>query len=159
NYRNLHQWFAQAKTLTGFPGDLTVAFASKANPAEPVVRTLMQEGAPYECSSTFDVDVVREAEAAGWLDKNRLIISNGFKIPVYTQNLLRLRAEGFTNVLPIFEDISEIEPFAESGLTFEVGIRSRTHSSGINRFGMGIDDLEYAVQKIQAAGNLHLTTF
>src|SRR5215510_9898089 len=121
NYHQLNNWFQSAKAYTGYPGDFTVAYASKANPSQEVVRTLLQEGAAYECSSTFDVDVVRLAHSAGWVSPHRLILANGFKIPSYAANLIRLRAEGFNHLLPIFDDADEIIPFAESGLPFEVG--------------------------------------
>jgi arginine decarboxylase len=159
NYEDLHRWFQVAKARTGFPGELTVAYASKANPSEPVVRTLLQTGAAYECSSSFDVDVVRCAMSAGWLNSDRLVIANGFKIPSYADNLIRLRAEGFTRVVPVFGEIDEIAPFAESGLSFDVGLRSRTDSAGLNRFGLTLEDLEYAAYQIMATENLTLTTF
>ncbi len=159
NYEQLNHWFQAAKTRIGFPGDLKVAYASKANPVEPVVRTLLQAGAAYECSSTFDVDVARHAAACGWLDHNRTILANGFKIPAYAQNLIRLRAEGFPHILPIFGELDEIEPFVDSGLTFAVGLRSRTDSQGLNRFGLSPDELELGARQIMAAHNLTLTTF
>ncbi len=159
NLQQLHQWFEVARDVTGFPGTLTVAYASKANPSEPVVRTLLQAGAAYECSSSFDVDVARHAAAAGWLDRERTILANGFKIPVYAENLIKLRAAGFNHVLPIFGELDEIGPFAESGLTFDVGLRLRTDSTAINRFGMAPDELEYAARQIMATNNLRLTTF
>jgi arginine decarboxylase len=159
NYRNLIGWFQTAQAITGYPGDFQIAYASKANPSQPVVQTLMREGAAYECSSSYDVEVVRQATKAGWINKDRLILSNGFKIPSYTANLLRLRSEGHTHILPILDDVDEIEPFAESGMTFEIGLRSRTNSAGINRFGMAYDELEYAATKIMATENLRLTTF
>jgi arginine decarboxylase len=159
NYEQLHRWFEVAKAQTGFPGSLTVAYASKANPAEPVVRTLLQAGAAYECSSSFDVDIVRQAEAAGWLDRQRTIFANGFKIPAYLENLLKLRAEGFSKLTPIFDDLDEIQPFANSGLSFDVGLRSRTDSAYQNRFGMNAEDMEEAAQRIALTDNLRLTTF
>ncbi|HVO41679.1 MAG TPA: hypothetical protein VMT34_03595 [Aggregatilineales bacterium] len=159
NYRALTQWFEAAKAITGYTGEFQIAFASKANPAQPVVQTLLCEGTAYECSSNFDVEIVRQAGAAGWLDQNRTILANGFKTPAYTQNLLRLRAEGYSHLLPIFDDPDESKAFADSGLTFEVGVRSRTNSAAINRFGMDYDDLEIAARKIAASGNLRLTTF
>jgi arginine decarboxylase len=159
SYEQLHHWFQVAKTRTGFPGDLTVAFASKANPAEPVVRTLLQTGAAYECSSSFDVDLARHAAARGWLDRDRVIFANGFKIPIYVQNLIRLRAGGFTQLMPIFDDLDEIAPFAESGLLFDVGVRSRTDANYASRFGMVPEDLEQAAMQIMTTNNLRLTTF
>jgi arginine decarboxylase len=159
NYEQLNRWFADAKQECGYPADLMVAFASKANPSEPVVRTLISTGAAYECSSAADVSVVRHAYANGWLDENRPILINGFKIPVYAEAVIELRADGFKNILPIFDDLEEIGPFAESGYTFEVGLRFRTDSEKVNRFGLSHADLYAAADRIAEAGNLRLTTF
>src|SRR5262249_2513387 len=54
-----------------------------------------------------------------------------------------------------------IAAFAESGLDFEVGLRSRTDSDSntLNRFGMSDQDLEYAAWRILETENLTLTTF
>src|SRR5581483_8011565 len=159
NYYQLHQWFAAASHRTGYPGTLTVAYASKANPAEPVVRTLLQAGAAYECSSSFDVDVARHAAVAGWLDRERTILANGFKIPVYAENLIKLRAAGFSHVLPIFGELDARDAFADSGFALDVGLRLRTDSTSRNRFGLVPAELEYAAQRIMAPRNLRLTTF
>src|SRR5260221_9270130 len=159
NYNALGQWFDVAKEQTGFPADLTIAYASKANPSEPVARTLLQMGAANECSSSFDVDVIRHAAAAGWLDKERTIFANGFKIPAYVDNLLRLRSEGCGHLVPIFDDLDELETFAESGLVFEVGLRSRTASRELSRFGMTTQDMETAAWRVKDADTLTLTTF
>ncbi|MEP7285527.1 MAG: hypothetical protein ABI947_07145 [Chloroflexota bacterium] len=159
NYEQLKRWFNIAKEQTDFPGELTIAYASKANPSEPVARTLLQMGAAHECSTNFDVDVVRHAYQAGWIDSNRTVFANGFKIPAYTRNLLRLRREGFRHVVPIFDALDEIEVFAESGMTFEVGLRSRTESKDLNRFGMTPQDLEWAAQRVMEVETLYLTTF
>ncbi len=159
NFKQLYSWFDTARSLLDFPGTLEVAYASKANPSEPVARTLLQAGAAYECSSNTDVEIVRHAATAGWLDHNRTIVSNGFKVRTYTQNLIRLRAEGFKRVLPVFDDVDEITDFAESELPFEVGVRSRTDSNAVNRFGLSDEELIFAAQQIMATSNLRLTTF
>jgi arginine decarboxylase len=161
NYLQLQDWFESAKRQTDFPGEMTIAYASKANPSEPVARTILQMGAAHECSSSFDIDVVRHAYAAGWIDTDRIVFANGFKISSYTRNLLQLRAEGFSHVVPIFDDLDEIEPFAESPYTFEVGVRSRVEGKNNepNRFGMPLADMEYAAWRVMNTENLTLTTF
>lgn len=161
NVEQLQDWFRTAKTHTGYTGELTLAYASKANPSEPVVRTLLGAGTAYECSSTYDIEVVRHAAAHGWLDKEWTIFINGFKLPVYTRNVLALRAEGYEHVLPIFDDVDEIAPYAESGLSFDVGLRSRTDSNGeeVNRFGMDDEGMADAADQIALSSNLRLTTF
>jgi len=161
NVAQLHDWFGTAKRRTGFTGTLTVAYASKANPSQPVVRTLLQTGTAYECSSAYDIQIVRHAAMQGWLDTERTIIVNGFKLPAYLRAAIDLRADGYAHVLPIFDDVEEIAPFAESGLTFDVGVRFRTDSRGdeINRFGMDSDALAEAADRIAQTHTLRLTTF
>ena len=161
NVSQLHEWFAAAKRRTNFPGKMTVAYASKANPAQPVVRTLLQAGTAYECSSAYDVQIVRHAAAQGWLETTRTIFVNGFKLPAYAQAAIDLRADGFAHVLPIFDDLDEIAPFAKSGLTFDVGLRFCTDSRSdeVNRFGMDSDTLTEAADRIAQTENLRATTF
>ncbi|MCS6870805.1 MAG: hypothetical protein NZ571_05040 [Anaerolineae bacterium] len=159
NYEYLRAVFATAKAQVGYPRDMLIAYASKANPSAPVVKTVLQAGAAYECSSAFDVDVVRYAAANGWLERSRPILANGFKIPRYASALLRLRADGFENVLPIFDDLEELELFAAAGLPFEVGLRARTLSDQPNRFGMDAETLRYAAERLAAVPHLRLTTY
>lgn len=159
NYAYLHEVFNAAKLHTGYKGDLTIAYASKANPSQPVVRTVLSAGAAYECSSAFDVDIVRNAAAQGWLDRDRPILANGFKIPRYANALIRLKSEGFQNVLPIFDDLEELDVFAAADVPFEVGLRSRTASEAANRFGLSLDDMLYAAERIAQTDHLHLTTY
>lgn len=159
NYQALQQWFDAARRVVQYPGQLLVAYASKANPSEPVVSTLLQAGAAYECSSSYDVEIIRHAYAQGWIDHDRTILSNGFKIPRYAKNLVALRAEGFHNLKPIIDDLDEIAPFADSGLQFEVGLRALTDMSEVNRFGLDLEDLLCAGEQIEASGNLTLTIF
>jgi arginine decarboxylase len=161
NVSQLHEWFAAAKRRTNYPGTLTIAYASKANPAAPVVRTLLQAGTAYECSSAYDVQIVRHAAAQGWIDTTCTIFVNGFKLPSYARAAIELRADGFAQMLPIFDDLDEIAPFAESGLTFDVGLRFSTDSRGneVNRFGMDGDALTEAADRIALTENLRLTTF
>jgi diaminopimelate decarboxylase len=159
NYYQLYRWFNAAKTTLAYPGSLMVAFASKANPSQPVAQTLMQAGAAYECSSAFDVDIVRGAAANGWLETERPILANGFKIPRYAQKLFQLRRDGFTHILPVLDDAEEVETFINSGLQFEVGLRARTNSDGNNRFGFGEAEIQAVAAQLMASGNLTLTTY
>lgn len=159
NYAYLKDAFAAAKAQVGYSGQALIAFASKANPSAAVVKTLLQSGAAYECSSAFDVDIVRHAAANSWLDRARPILANGFKIARYADALLRLRADGFTNVLPIFDDLEELALFAAAAQPFEVGLRARTLSEQPNRFGMDSETLSRAVAMLAAAPHLRLTTY
>lgn len=163
-------WFAQASAKVGYPAPFEYAYASKANSAAEVTRTALAAGAHYETSSAADVDIVAYCLAHGLMSPEKMCINNGFKVPgsAYSEKLIALRASGFENVTPIFEDIDEIAPFIDSGLTFNVGLRQKIDkyardSDGITRsdirFGMNQTGMHEAAQLISAAPNLELVMY
>src|SRR5688572_15428276 len=60
-YHKALEAFAQASKQTGYPGEVRLAYASKANPNHAVIRTAISAGADYECSSRVDVSIVEYA--------------------------------------------------------------------------------------------------
>ncbi len=166
----MRRWFAQAAQAVGYPAPFHYAFASKANSAEEVTRTALAAGAHYETSSAADVDIVRYCLDRGWMPRDRWAINNGFKVPgsVYAEKLIRLRADGFENVIPVFEDLDELGPFIESGLSFRVGLRQKIDKHARDqdsirradsRFGMDVPTMHQAAQRIAEAPNLTLVMY
>src|SRR5690606_25468791 len=97
-------------------------------------------------------------------------MNNGFKVPgsIYAEKIIRLRADGFANVIPILEDEDEIGPFAQSGLDFQVGLRQKISKKARTqaeirasdiRFGMDVDAMHRAARQIADAPNLTLVMF
>src|SRR5215467_2875889 len=66
NFQQAHASFAAACRQTGYTGEMRLAYASKANPNEAVIRTALRAGADYECSSRVDVSIIRNARNKGW---------------------------------------------------------------------------------------------
>ena len=163
--QRMRDWFAAASAEVGYPGGFEYAFASKANSSEEVTRTALAAGVHYETSSAADVDIVQYALNHGLMPPDRLTINNGFKVPGsdYSKKIIALRASGYENIIPVFEDEDEIEPFIESGLSFQVGLRQKIDQfardiDGIARsdirFGMDSETMHRAAQRITAAPNL-----
>ncbi|MDJ0756286.1 MAG: hypothetical protein QNJ45_22335 [Ardenticatenaceae bacterium] len=162
----LQDHFAEAIKKTDYQGRFIFAYASKANAAEEVVRTVLQTSADYEMSSMVDVQIAALMKSKGFLNDEKMVICNGFKAPGtgYMREIISFRRQ-HERIIPIIEDPIEVAPLADSGLTFDVGVRQKTYGSArdlagldtINsRFGMDRAGLEKAVQHIEAAPNLTL---
>lgn len=165
----MSQIFARAMAEVGYAGRFHYAYASKANTAEEVVRTALRAGANYEMSSTVDVAIARLMRSAGYLPAERLVIANGFKGPgtTYMEELISLKSV-HEPVLPVVEDLTELAPLVESGLSFDVGLRQKSYGQhrtelemdqANSRFGMKLSDLWQAAEAIAAAPNLRLKLY
>ncbi|MEM7330775.1 MAG: hypothetical protein AAF490_01695, partial [Chloroflexota bacterium] len=161
--------FKEAARNTEYDGQFLYAYASKANAAEEVIRTTLRAGAHHEMSSTVDVDIARIMIHRGLLKPDKYIFCNGFK-PAnsdYASNIIRLRQD-HEKLVPIIEDMTEIQSFLASGHQFDVGLRQKSYgnnktedemNNANSRFGFDIDTIWKAADYIAAAPNLKLTTF
>lgn len=167
---NMRRWFAEASAAVGYPGAFHYAYASKANSAAEVTRTALAAGAHYETSSAADVDIVRFCLDRGLMPVERWTLNNGFKTPGsdYMDKIIGLRASGYEHVIPIIEDMDELEPLIASGHSFKVGLRqkidkhARDRASLVSsdiRFGLDVDGLHTAARRIAQAPNLTLVMY
>ncbi len=165
--RRLQSAFRQAVQVLDYPGRFIYAYASKANAAEEVVRTVLQTGVVYELSSFVDVEIVFEMIARGWMPEKTPIICNGFKQTgtLYAQKIVELQRRHGA-VMPVIEDFSELPFLVDSGLHFDVGLRLKSYGEYLtqadqdaadSRFGLPSADLMKAARQIAAAPNLDLT--
>ena len=162
--QTLQRHFDAARRAAGYAGEFVYCYASKANTAEEIVRTTLLAGAHHEMSSHVDVEIARLMVERGLLPADRWILANGFK-PAgsdYSEALLDFARSG-ARVLPIFDDLHELEPFLEAGLPVSVGLRQKTygqqkHVSGPldSRFGLSTDDLQRAAREIAKSPQLTL---
>ena len=167
--------FAQARAATGYRGEFVYAYASKANVAEEVVSAALAAGAHYECWSAFDVDIARLMWRTGRLSADRLVLCNGFKVPAYARNILRLRGEGFAGVLPVLDHAAELAAFSAGANRWAappnrllLGIRQRI-AEGVaslddldrvdSRFGMGFGESLALADAIAATPDLELVLY
>lgn len=160
--------FERARAELGYRGEFIYANASKANVAEEVVRHALLAGAHHETSSTYDVDIARLLWRRGVLRPDRLVLNNGFKVPSYAENIMRLRREGYSRVLPVFDDPTEVTAFASLELPTMVGLRQRIEAgvtSGAaldrveSRFGMDFSTLGAQAVRLEGLPNLEFKLY
>ncbi|MFN8331176.1 MAG: hypothetical protein U0T81_08155 [Saprospiraceae bacterium] len=60
---------------------------------------MLQHDVQLETSSAFDIDLIQSLYKNGKIDKDRIIVNNGFKTKQYLHNISGLINSGFTNVI------------------------------------------------------------
>ena len=156
--------FDRAIRETNYTGKFLYAYASKANAAEEVVRTVLSSGAHYEISSWIDVEIFRHMRAKGHAPGERWVLCNGFKQSgsLYSQKIIELQRE-YPHLLPVLEDAIELPALIEAGLHFDLGLRLKSYGAhddlnamdaANSRFGMPTQDLIAAARQIAAAPHL-----
>jgi arginine decarboxylase len=152
--QRMHTWVDHARWKTGYSGDFAYAYATKANFAADVVQTALAAGAHYETSAAIDVDVARHLWRQGILPADRLVCCNGSKESFYLDAITALRQEGCRNVVPILDDLAELEALRPSSLPFQFGVRERAVGNrdgtrpGNDRFGMTAEEIDQVVHRL-----------
>jgi len=165
----LMQAFSSARSAIGYQGDFLYAYASKANAAEEVVRTIVETGVNYEISSWVDVQIVHNFRRTGKILDDVWIIANGFKPSgsLYMNQLIELQAHRGA-VIPVVENMLEIPALIQSRIPFDVGVRLKSYGmhtdlaamdAANSRFGMDSNTIVDAVVQIEQAENLKLRLF
>lgn len=164
--RDLQDAFARAIETLGYPGKFHYVYASKANAAEEVVRTILGTGANYEFSSWMDIEIARQMCREGHLTGNQFILCNGFK-PAgsrYSAELIKFQQD-HGRVIPIIDSPDELAPLIEAGIPMEVGLRLKCYGDQHNaeemdalniRFGMEVEVIHQMAERIAAAPHLSL---
>jgi len=137
-------WAAAARAEADYDGAFLYAYATKANFAEEVVRTALAAGANYETSATADVLIAHHLWRQGTLTDDRYLFCNGSKEDSYIDAIVALREAGYTRVVPILDDLNELELLIERcKAPLLLGVRERHFADVVNpahpggeRFGL-----------------------
>jgi arginine decarboxylase len=157
--RRMQAWAAEARQAVEYTGQFLYAYATKANFAAEAVQTALAAGAHYETSAAADVVVAHGLFRSGVLPADRLICCNGSKEPNYLDAIRNLRRDGCALVIPVLDDLHELEALADFELPLLLGVRERaagnrdgTHP-GNDRFGLTSEEIALAAERI--AGTQH----
>ncbi|NTU79768.1 MAG: arginine decarboxylase [Chloroflexales bacterium] len=152
-------WAEQARLRSEYPGRFLYAYATKANFAAEAVQTALRAGAHYETSAAADVIIAHSLFRQGQLPDDRLICCNGSKEPNYIDAIRGLRLDGCEGVVPVLDDLDELEALIDTPLPLRFGVRERAAGNrdgrhpGNDRFGLSIDEIEAVAARL--AGTRH----
>ncbi len=124
NIHRANELFRSAFEKYKYRGNYTYCYCTKSSHFSFVLEECLRKGTHIETSSAFDIPIARSLHAKGSLKKDTYIICNGFKRPLYTEYIAELINDGFTNCLPILDNLKELDVYTESiSKPFQVGMR------------------------------------
>ena len=119
-------WFNKAFNEIDYPGSYEYAYCTKSSHFSFVMKEVLSYGASIETSSNYDIDIIRNLDKKGVFDKKTKILCNGFKPPLYIENIVDLIERGY-KAIPILDNLQELNEYlAKIKKEIEVGIRIAT---------------------------------
>lgn len=112
-----------------YQGTYTYCYCTKSSHFSFVLEQALKNDIHLETSSAYDLPIIRTLNEKGLFAKDRLIVCNGFKRPEYTRQITRLINEGFTNLVPVLDNIEELKSYKTIKNEFNVGIRIATEET------------------------------
>jgi arginine decarboxylase len=106
-----------------YQGNYYYCYCTKCNHFSPVVKTALKEGVHLETSSGYDIDLVYQLLEEGAINKQKVIVHNGYKTDDYLNKILRLHEDGFTNSIIVLDSKSEFKRLQERVGTLDHKIR------------------------------------
>lgn len=105
--------FTKAMKASGYRGKYNYCYCTKSSHFSYVVKEVLKHDVELETSSSFDIDLVRRLFEEEFIDKQTIIVNNGFKNREYAEKISSLINEGFENVIPVLDNKMELEFFEE----------------------------------------------
>lgn len=103
--RNL---FNKAIKNNSYKGKYHFCYCTKCNHFYHVVNEALKHNVNLETSSSFDIDLILNLYAEKKIDKNRIIVHNGYKTEEYLSKILALQEMGFENSIIILDSVKEL---------------------------------------------------
>lgn len=102
--RNL---FNRAIKNHAYKGEYHFCYCTKCNHFYHVINEALKHKVNIETSSSFDIDLILYLHKQGKIDKDRIIIHNGYKTDDYLKKIIKLRENGFKNSIVVLDSANE----------------------------------------------------
>ena len=116
--------FNVAMAKVDYQGNYNYCYCTKSSHFSFVLEEALKNDINLETSSAYDIPIINALYDNGIIDKDIHIICNGFKRPQYIDNIAGLVNNGFTNAIPILDNMQEL-PLLDDALNTKckIGIR------------------------------------
>ncbi|GAB1454554.1 decarboxylase [Draconibacterium sp.] len=120
--RNL---FNKAIKKNNYKGNYYYCYCTKCNHFSHVVNEALKQNVNLETSSAYDIDLILSLYRDKKIDKNRVIVHNGYKTDEYLAKILNLQEIGFRNNIIVLDSINELTRIEKlsNGVKIKIGIR------------------------------------
>lgn len=116
--------FNVAMAKVDYKGTYNYCYCTKSSHFSFVLEEALKNDIHIETSSAFDIPIIENLAAQDKIKKNTFIVCNGFKRPMYIENICNLIESGFENVIPILDNKFELDEYDRNITSkIKVGIR------------------------------------
>ena len=106
--------FNVAIAKSDYNGEYNYCYCTKSSHFSFIMEEVLKNDAHLETSSAFDIHIIEELYKNGKITKDKFVICNGFKRPHYIENIANLINLGFENVIPVLDNLYELEKLKKS---------------------------------------------
>jgi len=105
------RFFNVAMAKADYKGNYTYCYCTKSSHFSFVLEEALKNDIHLETSSAFDIPIIRKLHEDGKINKDIFVLCNGYKKAAYTQNILDMIEDGFTNLIPILDNKNELQAY------------------------------------------------
>jgi arginine decarboxylase len=103
--------FNVAIAKNDYKGSYSYCYCTKSSHFSFVLEEALKHDIHLETSSAFDINLIRSLHHGKKIDVTKHIICNGYKRPQYIDNIVALINDGFTNVIPVLDNMHELDKY------------------------------------------------
>ena len=116
--------FNVAMAKVDYKGKYTYCYCTKSSHFSFILEEVLKNDVHLETSSAFDIPIIKSLYKSGKISKDAYIVCNGYKRPAYTEYISDLVNSGFTNVIPVLDNMNELDYYKKSfKKKCQIGIR------------------------------------
>lgn len=148
--------FSVAMAKVDYKGEYNYCYCTKSSHFSFVLEEALRNRINLETSSAYDIHIINALYESGAIDKDIYIVCNGFKRPLYVENIAELIHKGFSNTIPVIDNKEEHELLdAAIEKPCQIGIRIATEEEPrfdfyTSRLGIRYREIQkYYLEKIK----------
>ncbi|PIB34167.1 arginine decarboxylase [Reichenbachiella sp. 5M10] len=116
--------FANTLKEKNYQGKYTYCYCTKSSHFQFVVEEALKNDIHLETSSAYDIAIIKSLYEKKKITKDTYIICNGFKRPLYLEEISSLLNSGFDNCMPILDNMKELEHYEQHVKgNYQMGLR------------------------------------
>jgi arginine decarboxylase len=108
NIERCKGWFRDAMNAIGYTGTYNYSYCTKSSHFAFVMEEVLKNNVNLETSSSYDIDIINHLIEKGKINKEQMIICNGFKQDRYIEKIASLIDKKAVQVLPIVDNLTEL---------------------------------------------------
>ena len=101
--------FRNAMSKVSYDGEYHYCYCTKSSQFEFVLEEVLKNGVHIETSSAYDLNLIQSLKDKELVDKDLIIICNGFKKYQYVANMANFLNTGWHNLIPVLDNKNELE--------------------------------------------------